>query len=398
MIRPLLGRRIPTGPTRTVAIVAVLALLVAGVGYAVAGGSAGTHITTYFDRAVGLYPGSAVRVLGIEVGTVDVVAPEGGAVRVELTVDAGVPVPPDASAVVVAPSLVSDRYVQLTPAYVDGPQMPSGTVIPRERTAVPVEIDELLGSIDDLAKALGPTGANATGALSDVLDTAAANLDGNGEKLNTTLTRLGQLAGTLSDARGDLFATIDNLHRFTATLAESDTQIRLFQKRLATVSGDLADEREQVGASLTSLADALEEVDTFIAENRELVASNVERLTGITKALVDQRAALAEVIDVAPLGATNFINAYDAASGTVAVRGNFTEFALSPTLLLCALIQRGTPTAVPASVTAACGKLAPVLDGTLPLPSVEQLLGAAQQGQPPPLPLPLVDALSGGTR
>ncbi|MGI5128158.1 MCE family protein [Pseudonocardia sp. CA-107938] len=397
MTGPLLGRRIPAGPARTVALVAVLAVLVAAVVHVVSGGSGGTRITAFFDRAVGLYPGSAVRVLGIQVGRVDAVVPEGGVVRVELTVD-DVPVPPDASAVVVAPSLVSDRYVQLTPAYVDGPAMPSGTVIPRERTAIPVEIDELLGSIDDLSKALGPGGANATGALSDVLQTAAANLDGNGENLNTAMTRLGQLAGTLSDSRGDLFATIDNLQKFTATLAESDDQIRQFQKRLASVTGALADDREQVGASLHALADALEEVDGFIADNRELVASNVERLTGITKALVDQRAALAEVIDVAPLGATNFINAYDAASGSVAVRGDFAEFALSPTLLLCALVQRGTPTVVPPAVTATCGKLAPILDGTLPLPTVEQLLGALQQGKPPPLPLPLVDALTGGTR
>lgn len=385
----------PTGRGAPTALVCVLGLLlVAGLSVALQP-AAGTRITAYFDRAVGLYTGSAVRVLGIEVGTVDTVVPEGAVVRVDLTVRPEFPVPPDASAVVVAPSLVSDRYVQLTPAHVDGPTMATGTVIPRERTATPVEIDALMRSIDELSTALGPEGANADGALSSVLDTAAANLDGNGENLHTTLTRLGELAGTLSDSREDLFATVDNLHRFTATLAESDEQVRDFQRRLADVAGFLADEREQLGSSLSSLADALEKVDAFIKDNEDLIAANVERLAGVTKALVDQRKALAEVIDVAPLGAGNFVNAYDAASGSVAVRGAFPELALSPVLMLCTLVQRGIAGTVPPEVTAACGDLAPVLDGAVPLPSVAELLGDLQQGRPPAVPLPLLESLTG---
>jgi phospholipid/cholesterol/gamma-HCH transport system substrate-binding protein len=386
------GRR--AAPTALVCVLGLL--LVAGL-YVAMGPAAGTRVTAYFDRAVGLYAGSAVRVLGIEVGAVDAVVPDGAVVRVDLTVRPEFPIPPDASAVVVAPSLVSDRYVQLTPAYVEGPAMASGTVIPRERTATPVEIDALMRSIDDLSTALGPTGANADGALSSVLDTAAANLRGNGQNLNTTLTRLGDLAGTLSDSRGDLFTTVDNLHRFTTTLAESDKQIRDFQTRLADVAGFLAGEREQLGSSLGALAGALEDVDAFISDNKDLIAANVERLAGITKALVDQREALAEVIDVAPLGASNFVNAYDAASGSVAVRGAFPELSLSPVLMLCTLVQRGLAGAVPVEVSSACGELAPVLDGLVPLPSVGDLLSDLQQGETPAIPLPLLGALTGET-
>jgi phospholipid/cholesterol/gamma-HCH transport system substrate-binding protein len=384
-----------TGRNAPTALVCVLALLLVAGLYTVLQPASGTRITAYFDRAVGLYAGSAVRVLGIEVGTVDAVVPDGGVVRVELTVRPEFPIPPDASAVVVAPSLVSDRYVQLTPAYVEGPAMASGAVIPRERTATPVEVDALMRSIDELSTALGPTGANADGALSSVLDTAAANLDGNGENLNTTLTRLGELAGTLSDSRDDLFTTVDNLHRFTRTLAESDAQIRDFQSRLADVTGFLADEREQLGRSLGSLAGALEDVDAFIADNKDLIAANVDRLAGITKALVDQREALAEVIDIAPLGASNFVNAYDAASGSVAVRGAFPELALSPVLMLCTLAHRGLAGTLPPEVTSACGQLAPILDGIVPLPSVADLLSDLQQGETPAIPLPLVEALTG---
>ncbi|SFQ05017.1 hypothetical protein SAMN05421810_104307 [Amycolatopsis arida] len=50
-------------------------------------------------------------------------------------------------------------------------------------------------------------------------------------------------------------------------------------------------------------------------------------------------------------------------------------------------------TAVPAVLFDTCARLAGVLDGTLPLPSVAETLAAIQAGTLPPLPLPLVDAL-----
>ena len=59
---------------------------------------------------------------------------------------------------IVAPNLVAARYVQLTPAYESsGPTMPDGAVIPVERTAVPVEWDEVKAQLTRLATELGPT-------------------------------------------------------------------------------------------------------------------------------------------------------------------------------------------------------------------------------------------------
>lgn len=51
----------------------------------------------------------------MRVGKVDTVRPEGRQVRVTMTVDHGVAVPAGAIAVVVAPSVVADRYIQLSP-------------------------------------------------------------------------------------------------------------------------------------------------------------------------------------------------------------------------------------------------------------------------------------------
>ncbi len=395
-IRTYRGRSLVTW----LAFACVLALSVTAGLWLVFRASTGTVVSAYFGKTVGLYAGSSVRVLGVPVGQVTDVTPQGDAVRVDMRVD-DVSLPAGVGAVVVAPSLVSDRYVQLTPAYDSGPVLASGTVLPRDRTATPVELDDLYSSLDKLSTALGPNGANKDGALSGVLDTAANTLKGNGASLNSTVGQLAELAKTLDGSKDDLFSTVQNLNSFTGALAQSDQQLNEFYGRVADVSRFLAADSSEVGAALQSLGGALGDVQTFVNDNKGALESNVDKLASLSKVLVDQRAALAEVLDIAPTGATNFINSYDAASGTIAVRDNLNELTNPPILTVCRLISSFTPKQLPDALGNICKQLAPVLDGALKLPTIPQVLNSLQNGTLPPLPLPLVDVmeqLSGGAK
>lgn len=376
-----------------VALAAVVVLLLAAALWTATRDAGETRLTAYFDRTVGLYEDSAVRVLGVEVGTITDVVPDGDRVRVELAVDSGVDIPADAGAVIVAPSLVSDRYVQLTPVYRDGPRMASGTEIPRERTASPVELDQLFNNLDELATTLGPKGANADGALSKALDQLAATVDGNGKNLNTTISQLSRLSATLNGSKDDLHGTINHLGEFTTMLAKSDRQVAELFDRVADVSQFLASESGQVDAALATLAGALTDVRGFVDDNRQLLSSNVDKLAGVTRVLVKRRAELAEILDVAPAGMNNFINAYDAPSGTIAIRGNLNELTYPPVMMVCRLLAASTPEKVPDVLSDTCKDIAPVLDGTLNLPSVSQVMHSLQRGELPPLPLPLLEAM-----
>ncbi|WP_027934936.1 MCE family protein [Amycolatopsis thermoflava] len=393
-----LDSRASRGVYRWIATGCVLALLVTAGLYLVLRDSGGTRISALFDRTVGLYAGSSVRVLGVPVGEITGVTPEGAVVRVDMRVDDDVQIPADAGAVVVAPSLVSDRYVQLTPAYDSGPVMASGTLIPQDRTATPMELDDLYGTLDKLSTSLGPNGANANGALSGLLDTAAANLDGNGLNLNSTVTELANLSRTLDNSKEDLFGTVRNLQSFTTALADSDAQLNEFYQRLGNVTGFLAEDSGDVSAALAALGSSLGDVQSFVAENKDLLTSNVDRLASITQVLVDQRAALAEVLDVGPTGMTNFINSYDAASGSIAIRYNANEFTNPLVTTLCRLIKASTPVGLPTTVSDVCEAIAPVVEGIAKVPSIPQLLADINSGKLPPLPLlPLVDIPEAGS-
>jgi len=345
----------------------------------------GNQVTAYFSEAIGVYPGSTVRVLGVPVGTVDAVQPQGTQVKVTMTVDSGVPVPAGAKAVVVAASVVSDRYVQLTPAYTGGPQLTDNAVIPVSRTAVPVEVDQIYTSLNRFSQALGPNGLNKNGALSELVKTGAANLNGNGANLHAMITQFGALSKTLGDNSGNLFATITYLQQFTSMLKANDGQVRLAEQQLADVSGILASDRQDLGGAVNDLATALGQVQGFIASNRSLIKSNVTKLASITKILADERASLSEAVNTIPLAVDNVVNAYGAASRTLDGRGNLNELSMGPGANnLTAITPGGT----------GAGSAGPA--GAVPL-SLSALRAV------PPLPLPAVGlygtpqaALAGG--
>ena len=224
--------------------------------------------------------------------------------------------PADAKAAVVAPSLVSDRYLQLLPAYTGGAAMRSGADIPLARTAVPVELDQITGNLDQLSVALGPNGANKNGALSDLLDTASKNLDGNGQRIHDTVADLSQATATLAGGRDDLFTTVKNLQAFTSTLAANDPQVRRLNTDLASVADQLSGERDDLGAALQNLAVALGEVSTFVHDNRSVLTTDVSQLADVTtSAVAKQKDAIAETLRNAPVALSDLGHAYDPASG-----------------------------------------------------------------------------------
>lgn len=321
-----------------------------------------------FSKTVGIHDGSDVRVLGVKIGSVVAVKPQGRSVRVEMTYDPRYDIPADAEAVIVPPSVVSDRYIQLTPAYSGGPRMADGAHLSLSRTVVPLEVDDVYKALDDFNKALGPNGANANGALTDVLATGAKNLQGNGQNLHDTLNGLSQALTTLSDGRQDLFGSIDNLQKFTTALAESDQQVRQFNQQLATVSEQLAGERDELATALHSLAAALAQITTFVKDNREQLKSNVTALADITGVLVRQQRAIIDILDVTPLALSNLNLAYNSRSGTLDTRDNAMG-PYDPASYVCSLI---VDTLAATQVPQECFALAQTLNAH-GLPMTDQL-------------------------
>ncbi|MFC4124456.1 MCE family protein [Nocardia rhizosphaerae] len=394
------------------ALVVIAALVAVGV-YLVTGAGKNT-VTASFTSTTGLYAGDEVRVLGVTVGSIDSIEPGEGQVRVRMSIDSGVDLPADARAVIIAPSLVSARFVQLAPAYTGGPKLTDGALIPLERTAVPVEWDEIKSELTKLSAALGPVGDDEQGSFGRFVNTAADNLDGNGQKFRDTLRELSATLTTLSDGRTDLFGTIRNLQKFVEVLSASNEQIVQFSGRLASVSSVLAGASEDLGNGLDSLDIALADVQRFLDGTGGELTEGVERLADVTQTLVDKRPEIERVLHGAPTAMVNFYQIYKPAQGTLSGAVSLNNTA-NPLSFLCGSIRALEMNESDKSADLCAEFLAPVISSLAmnyapimvnPASSVTafpdqlvysdpSLAGRVQQNPPPAVPITVPEGLAG---
>jgi phospholipid/cholesterol/gamma-HCH transport system substrate-binding protein len=294
-------------------------------------------IIAYFTKTVAIYPGDEVRIAGVKVGTIDSIEPIGTQAKMVLRVDRGISVPADAKAVIVAQNLISARYVQLAPAYDSGPKLSDGAVIPLDRTAIPVEWDEVKEQLMRLASELGPDKGMSTGSVGRFIDSAANALEGNGDKLRQTLAQLSGVGRILADGSGDLVDTITNLQTFVTALRDSNDQIVAFQNRFATLTSVVDDSRSDLDAALKDLSDVVGETQRFVAGTRDKTAEQIQRLANVTQNVADHRMDLENVLHIAPHSIANAVNMFDPRTG--AASGVFVLNNLSnPVWAICTMM------------------------------------------------------------
>jgi phospholipid/cholesterol/gamma-HCH transport system substrate-binding protein len=295
-----------------------------------------TTITAYFLTATAIYPGDDVRVSGMKVGTIKAIQPQGTQAKLVMHVDRIVPIPSDARAVIVAQNLVAARYVQLTPAYrSSGPTMRDGGVIPVDRTAVPVEWDEIKDQLMRLATDFGPNSKVSTPSVARFIESAADALGGgNGDKLRQTLAQLSGVGRTFANGSGNIVDIIKHLQTFVAALRDSNIQLVQFNNRLASLTSVLDDNKSNLDAALTDLSSAVGEVQRFIAGSRDQTAEQIARLADLTQILVDNKMALKNVLHVAPNALANGYNDYDPDVGLIRGGVGIQNFS-NPTNAIC---------------------------------------------------------------
>lgn len=273
--------------------------------------------TAYFANTNGLYTGDEVRILGVAVGTVEQIEPRPDAAKVTFSVDADYPVPADARAAILSPSLVSARAIQLVPAYSGGPTLAERAAIPLERTAVPVEWDDFRRQLEKLTDSLQPTAAGETSAVGAFIDTAAANLRGEGDTARDTVIKLSQAISALGDHSTDIFSTVRNVALLVSALSSSSDLLAAFNANLADISTLLANSPNEFADATRSLDGAVNDLRAFVAENREGFGATVDHLDAITAVLNDSRGDLKQILHIAPTVFQNFVNIYQPAQSAI---------------------------------------------------------------------------------
>jgi phospholipid/cholesterol/gamma-HCH transport system substrate-binding protein len=270
-------------------VAAVMAALAILLGLSACGSGGGHQYGAEFSRAVQVFPGIKVRVLGVDVGHVTSVANEGDGVRVAFQLDdSSVQLPADVKAAVVPVSLLGERYIQLFPAYQGGPVQQPGTTIPMSRTAVPAEPDELLRSLQDYLGGLDKQ------TVTRFVENGARLLQGNGTAINRFIHNATQVLSTLNAKRDDLAELIVQLDKVTTALSTRQQAIGQLIRNYDAVSGTLTSNRAALEGTVTGLNDAATQLAALLLAHRRPLHTDIERLTRTGQTLVKNVDAFAE--------------------------------------------------------------------------------------------------------
>jgi phospholipid/cholesterol/gamma-HCH transport system substrate-binding protein len=325
---------------RIVLATTLVLTLVAGVVVAMraAGETARTIVVAYFDNSNGVFAGDDVRIRGVPVGKILKIEPQPLRSKISFWFDRKYNVPASAKAVILSPQLVTGRAIQLTPPYTGGPTMQNGAVIPADRTAVPVEWDDLRAQLQRLTDLLKPSQPGGVSTLGALINTAADNLRGQGATIRDTIIKLSQTVSALGDHSKDIFATFKNLSTLVTALHDSADLLEQLNRNLATVSSVLADDPNKVGQAAEDLNAVVADVQSFVADNREAVGTASDKLASISKALVESLDDIKQTLHVGPTVLENFNNIYEPANG--ALTGALAGINMSnPIAFLCGAIQ-----------------------------------------------------------
>ncbi|WP_067662485.1 MCE family protein [Nocardia miyunensis] len=299
--------------TKLAVIVAVAAIGFSGVRAATADDHEMT-ITAQFDNGAGLYIGNTVAVLGLPVGKVTQIVPEGTSVGVTMQIDAMVKIPATAQAVTVSTSVLTDRHVELTPVYRGGPVLRNKDFLGLDRTRTPVDFDRLLAMADKMSLQLQGD-RKGGGPIAGLLDVGAAMTAGNGNDIKLAL---GQLSVALqvgadggAETRNSLTATVNNLSALTGAAANNDRNIREFGSAIRHSSDILAQVNIGLGDTGAQLNEILTQANDILQADRGKLKSTVTNANTVMRAMADYRRELSEFLDLAPLLMDNAYNAFD---------------------------------------------------------------------------------------
>lgn len=308
-------------------LAAVLTVLIGVCGFAFIGWHNTTStisLTAQFDNTSGLYENNVVSVLGMPVGKVTKITPKSTYVEVEFNVDKHVPLPADVRAVTISTSILTDRQIELTPPYRDGPRLKNRDTIGLNRTKTPVEFDQVLSVVDKLATTMRGDGRGG-GPVAEVIDAGAAITTGNGKNIKAALDELAKALQLSSNQGADTREQTTSIIKNTASLLEAatrdDDKLRRFSTTIHQFSQLLADEDFGSGTTGKKLNQVIEQAGSLLNANRDNIKQGLANGDKALQAVYDRQREVAELFDVLPLMLDNLYNIVDRTNG--AFRAHF---------------------------------------------------------------------------
>lgn len=301
-------------PRTRLAALGLAAALLSATGCSALDDTGRTRLTVYFDRTTSFYEGSHVKVMGIDVGTVEKVEIQADRIRVEASVDGDVPLPAGVKASIVPLNLVGERNLVLYPAYTGGPKAPARHVIEQKDTTLPIETDEALAAFTEVLDAIDPTQAR------KVTRKAAESFEGNGEVFNQVLQESGRLTETLGGQADSLAELAENLSVLSDVVEGREDALGDMIEQLSTATSAFAQERSAIERLVKSLVRLVRSGDVLLQKYEGTLADDMRVLTQVTLVLKGNSGRLEQLVTSLPKVAEALLETWDPKSHTATLK------------------------------------------------------------------------------
>ncbi|WP_181780562.1 MCE family protein [Pseudonocardia pini] len=289
--------------TVRVQLLALLVVTVVGVGYvgfryADLGrifGATTYPVTLRLADSGGIFTGADVTYRGVSVGRVGPLTLTADGVDVQLDLDRGGPdIPADLNAAVRSLSAIGEQYVDLQPTSDGGPALASGTVVPGSRVTLPVQVDEVVTSLDGFVRSV-PLDSLQT--VVSELGQGFANtgvplqrlLDATDEFSRSAIDALPQTRDLLRDGRTVLTTQNETAGQF----ADFSSSLRLIAEQLKTSDPDLR-------RLIQTAPQASDEIRALLRESGGGLSETVANLLTVSRIAEPRQANLDQILVTYP--------------------------------------------------------------------------------------------------
>ncbi|WP_236788608.1 MCE family protein [Amycolatopsis sp. GM8] len=244
-------------------LIAVLSVGYAGVKYAGLDrlfGPRGYVVTAELADSGGIFSGAEVTYRGVAVGRVTGMRVDAQGVAVDLDIDSGSPdIPADTQAVVADRSAVGEQYVDLRPSHDSGPYLHNGSVIQRDKTALPISPDTVLANLDKFASSVDPS------SLRTVVDETYNAFAGTGPDLQQLLDTAGSFTSTATENLPQTTKLLSDGHTVLATQERQAQNITSLATGLRRIADQLKTSDPDLRKVIDETPQLANDVDNILA-------------------------------------------------------------------------------------------------------------------------------------
>lgn len=281
------------------ALIAVVGIGYTGVSYVGLDryfGGGGYRVTAELADSGGIFTNAEVTYRGVAVGQVTALRLSRDGVTAELNIsDSAPPIPVDTRAVVADRSAIGEQTVDLRPEHITGPYLLAGSVIPRERTALPPRPSDVLANVDQLVAGVP------TESLRTVVTELGTGFANTGPALRQLIDGAGAFTRTATEHLPQTVGLARNAQTVLRTQQQQSDDISTFSRGLQQIAGQLKRSDPDLRRVISDAPETAEQVRWLVREVGPSLSEVVSNSLGLARMAQPRTAALKQLFVVMPM-------------------------------------------------------------------------------------------------